>query len=147
MPQKNDLNKETGLSPQQENAAFLLISGTTMKECAKAVDVDRRTIQRWLKKENFQAYINFLSLETRNEMKTKLFSLTIKATKSIEECLESKNANIKFSAAKFVIEKIQNEIIGSPDPRELIRKKSETQYESDVDYEFFNYLLKENNLD
>jgi transposase len=42
------------LSPQQIRAAELLAQGNSQQDVAKSLGVNRKTIQRWLQKEDFK---------------------------------------------------------------------------------------------
>ena len=146
-------NKVTGLTPQQEKAAVLLISGKTMTETAKAVKIERSTLYQWSEKANFRAYYNSLAKQIRDAHKHSLFGLIDEAYKTIRESLKAKNESLKLKAALSIIDRVKDIEAGETDPKEIIRKQctvyNKFEYLGDTtfDQKRFEQLLKENNLD
>lgn len=87
-----------GLSPAQEKALMALLAGQTVTAAAKAANVDRTTVYRWLRHPDHRAFRTALEdgrRELRQAMSARLLALLPKAADCLEAALtagDSKSA-------------------------------------------------------
>ncbi len=149
---RNDaINKETGLTPLQEQAVVLLLSGNNVTAVSKTLKIDRSTIYHWQQKENFQAFYNNLQQQIKFETETGLMGMFDEAIQTIRSCLTSDNESVRLKAALWLIEEIKSKKIGETDPRVLIKGKCMEDslgidWGSHLNEDKYKRLLKENNL-
>ena len=148
---KNEINPISGLSPIQEKTIILLLSGKSITDIAKELNVDRTTIYSWQEKETFQAYYSFLAKKIKIETEGNLFGMYHDAIQAVKDSLLSNNESIKLKSALWLIDKIEKLEIGETNPRKLIKSKCmDTTLVWDPGYlneDKFLRMLKENNLD
>ena len=148
---KNEINPISGLSPIQEKTIILLLSGKSITDIAKELNVDRTTIYSWQEKETFHAYYSFLAKKIKIETEGNLFGMYQNAIQAVKDSLQSDNESIKLKSALWLIDKIDKYEIGEIDPRMLIRSNCmESTLDWNTEYlneEKFSRMLKENNLD
>lgn len=148
---KNSVNRETGLTPIQEKAVILLLSGKSITDVSNELDIDRGTIYQWQGKETFQAYYNNLAGKIQLETESQIYGLYEKAITAISESLQSENENIKLKTATWVLDKIQSQTIGETDPKESIRKNCRIMDNGielwETDTQKFHEKLKVNGLE
>jgi transposase-like protein len=85
MPQNATFSEN--LSPAQEKALAALLAGQTITDAAKAAEVDRSTIYRWLRdacRPDFRIALERGRLELRQAVEARLLALANEAT----DCLE-----------------------------------------------------------
>lgn len=147
------VNKTTGLTPLQEQAIVLLLSGNNVTSVANQLSIDRGTIYLWQEKENFQAFYNGLQKKIKFETESGLMGMYNDAIQSVKNCLNSDNEQVRLKAAIWLIEEIKIKQIGHSDPRILIKGKcTEDNIGIDIDLytrlneSKYQRLLKENNL-
>ena len=148
---KKETNLINGLSPAQEKAIVLLLSGKSITDISRELNVDRTTIYLWQEKETFQAYYNFLAKKIKIETEGNLLGIYNDAIQVVKDSLHSDNESIKLKSALWLIDRIDNQEIGEPNPIELIKSKC---MESTLDWnteslneEKFSKMIQENNLD
>lgn len=112
-----------GLSPQQEHAAELPITGLSVLEVADALGIHRTTLWHWRKLETFQAYSNTLRIEVQTRATDGVGALHQKALATVERMLENANDGVALRAATLVLDKIQQRQLGETDPRRIIRAR------------------------
>lgn len=145
------VNKATGLTPLQEQAIALLLSGNNVSSVANQLNIDRGTIYLWQEKENFQAFYNKLQKKIKFETESGLMGMYNDAIQSVKNCLNSDNEQVRLKAAVWLIEVIRSKQIGQTDPRILIKGRC-TENSFDIDFgthlneSEYQRLLKENNL-
>lgn len=106
MATKPDVTRR--LSPTQERAAELLVSGKTITETAKEVGVSRQTVSSWLNHDPvFIAELNYRRDETWNAVKQRLTQLAVSAVDVLEEALRSSDARVRLSAAIHVLKALK----------------------------------------
>jgi hypothetical protein len=89
------------LTPQQETAVALLVSGKTVTDTATAVEVTRQTVSEWLHHHpGFQAALNCRREELWHEVTDTLRGMLPKALKVLGSALEGDQA---FAAAVQVL--------------------------------------------
>src|ERR1700720_4712091 len=91
------------LSPAQEKALDALLTGQTVTAAAKAADVDRTTIYRWLRdpyRANFRLALERRRREIRYAMEARLLALTTKATDCLEGALTLGDAKAAVALLK-----------------------------------------------
>ena len=144
------INSETGLTPLQEKAALLLVSGKNITEVTNEISIDRGTLYKWFDKIPFKAYYNKQCKEVKDNIENGLMGLYNDSIQAIKEGIKSNNEMIKLKTAFWLIEKLTSQIIGETDPKEIIKKKC-THNNFIVDMETLNeakykQMCKENNL-
>ena len=145
------VNKATGLTPLQEQAIVLLLSGNNVSSVANQLSIDRGTIYQWQEKENFQAFYNSLQKKIKFETESGLMGMFNDAIQSVKNCLNSDNEQVRLKAAIWLIEEIKSKQIGQTDPRLMIKGKC-TENSFNIDFgthlneSEYQKLLKENNL-
>ncbi|MEK7253381.1 MAG: phBC6A51 family helix-turn-helix protein [Bacteroidota bacterium] len=151
---KEKVNKQTGLSEQQETAVRLLIDGATFEDCAQTLGIDIATLYEWQAKPTFQAYSNRLLFDRKQHAGQHLFSLYNEALAAVRDCLQSENQMVRLKTAMYVLEKFEKTEIGLTDAREMISRKCTTT-SSPLDYDFetvqfneamYQRLCEENHL-
>ncbi len=145
------VNKATGLTPLQEQAIVLLLSGNNVSSVANQLSIDRGTIYQWQEKENFQAFYNSLQKKIKFETESGLMGMYNDAIQSLKNSLNSDNEQVRLKASIWLIEEIKSKQIGQSDPRILIKGKC-TENGFNIDFgthlneSEYQRLLKENNL-
>lgn len=124
---KVQINSVTGLTPTQEKACNLLASGVKTTDIAQQLDVPEQTLYLWQKQTTFMCYYNKQRSILKNAAVQSLFGLMEDAVKAIRESLNSPNESVRFRAAAYIIDKLQNVEIGTTDIIEAV--KSEATYD------------------
>lgn len=119
----NPINPRTGLSPIQENAVVMLVSGKSITDVSKELKIDRGTLYNWFDKLTFQAYYFKQCAEIKSLIENKLYGLYNESLKAINDSLESPNEAIKLKAAIWLIEHIEAHKIGYTDPKQIIEQE------------------------
>lgn len=114
----------TGLTPQQEETAFLLASGKTPTEVAKLQGISRNTLYTWKRKDVFIVYLNGCRNEVKHAVRGSLYNLAKDAVGALKECLHSDNETIKLSSAKYIIDKIGGDEEAQGDIIEKLRSEA-----------------------
>jgi DNA-binding CsgD family transcriptional regulator len=143
------INRETGLTPLQEKAVSLLVTGENFTEVAINLNIDRGTLYNWFEKITFKAYYNRLCSEVKTNVQNNLFGLYSDAMKAIETSLKSDNETIKLKAAFWLLEKLEAQKIDETSPQNMIRG-----YCNNLSFDFDNFdevkykkLCKENGIE
>jgi hypothetical protein len=92
-----------GLSVGQQKALAALLAGKSMTDAAKAGDVDRTTIYRWLRDPNKPEFRNALATgrrEMRQAVEAQLLALANKAADCLEGALAQGDAKSAFALLK-----------------------------------------------
>jgi len=116
-----------GLTPQQEQAAALLLTGLSVGEVAERLDIHRTTLWHWRNLETFQAHLNALRSEAKEQAAEATFALHAKAVATMERLLDSGGDAVAFRAAAFVLGAVQTRYVGQTDARALIRDRQAAQ--------------------
>jgi len=144
------INKQTGLTPIQEKAVLLLVSGKNITDVSTELNIDRGTLYNWFEKLTFKAYYNKLCSEVQTTVQNGILGLYNEAIQAIQSSLKSDNEAIKLKTAFWLIERLEAKNIGATDPREILRNKCTTStVEWDLntfDEEKYKRLCKENGL-
>lgn len=122
-PDSTDRNAY-GLSPQQEQAALLLVSGQSVQETADQLGVHRTTLWHWRNLETFQAYLNALRSDVRDEATEGIVALHQKAVGTVERMLDSENDATALRAAALVLEAARGRSVGESDPHRIIKDRA-----------------------
>ena len=81
------------LTPQQEAAVDLLVSGKTVTDTAQALGVARQTVSEWLNRHHgFRAAVNRRRSELWSDLVEKLHGMVPKALQALEGALETESA-------------------------------------------------------
>jgi hypothetical protein len=92
-----------GLSPTQEKALAALLAGQTVTAAAKAADVDRTTVYRWLRhpdSHRFQDAFQRGRRELRQATEARLLALASKATDCLEIALSQGDGKAALALLK-----------------------------------------------
>ena len=143
------INRETGLTPLQEKAVSLLVTGQNFTEVAINLNIDRGTLYNWFEKITFKAYYNRLCSEVKANVQNNLLGLYSDAMKAIETSLKSDNETIKLKAAVWLLEKLEAQKIEETSPQNMIRGycNSFTFEIDNFDEAKYKRLCKENGIE
>ncbi len=97
----------------------LLLSGKTISETALELDISRTTIYETLKLPEVQARQNQLLQDIKTDTKNGLFSLYSQATNAIRICVNSANLQLRFKAAVYLLDRLDNLRVNSTDPKAI----------------------------
>jgi hypothetical protein len=92
-----------GLSPAQQKAVTALLGGRTVTAAAKAANVDRTTIYRWLRDPYDPAFRNALDQgrqELQAALKTRLLGLANNATDCLEGAMKAGDSKAALALLK-----------------------------------------------
>ena len=108
----------TKLNQNQLLAIPLVAQGVSGKNVAKKIQVTEETVSRWKKLPEFQAEVNALLKECRDETQHKLRSLVNTALEVIKDELENKNSDQRITIALKILQNMKlntylYEVIGS----------------------------------
>jgi DNA-binding phage protein len=101
MPQNATFGE--GLSPAQEKAVAALLAGQTVTAAAKAAEVDRTTVYRWLRDPydpTFRVSLDRGRRELRQAMEARLLTLASKAADCLEGVLEEGDGKAALALLK-----------------------------------------------
>jgi hypothetical protein len=97
------------LPPKQRVALVHVLCGQGDARVAKQVGVTRQTIHNWRQNPKFQAHLQALRKDLGTMLQDRLSSMALKALDTIDDLLSSKDARIRLSAAKAVIQGLNAE--------------------------------------
>jgi len=144
---------ETGLTPIQQKAVMLLISGKNYTEVANELQIDRKTLYNWFEKISFQAYYNLQMSEIKATVSNGLLSTYSDAIQAIKDSLNSENEAVKLKAAFWLIEHFKEMTVGETNPVKMIKNVCTTNdliFDIDFGANFnetkYKKLLSENGL-
>ena len=92
------------LSCKQVSALSLSLSGMNVSDIAKALEIDRGTIHRWMRTKEFRSEYNRSIRTIFRESQERIFSIQEKAVAALVELLSSNDAEIRFKACKLALE-------------------------------------------
>lgn len=119
------VSADTGLTAKQEKCAVMMASGLRISEVAKALDVSRGAVYRWLDLLPFQCFYNMIRQDVKNFMEGSLLELHSQALDGIKASLASDNESIRMKASMWVAERICQMKVGCADVRQAIREECE----------------------
>lgn len=121
--ERGTINPETGLTPQQEQAAMMLATGETITAVAAKLSLNRCTLYEWQKLLTFQCFLNKQAADYRDNLKNGLYALANDALQAIRDSLNSTNEANRLKAAMWLVERVGNADTGETDAREAIRAR------------------------
>ncbi len=140
-------NPLTGLTPKQERAVQLQITGKSITQIAQELKIDRGTLYNWSEAINYQSYLNKLMAETQRQCEIDLLSLRGLSFEAIVSCLNSENEAIKIKTAMWIFTQLANLQTGETNPQKVIESQCQNQFAFiDLDQSKYEALMKENNL-
>ena len=95
------------LNENQLLAIPLVAQGVSGKNVAKKIQVTEETVSRWKKLPEFQAEVNALLKECREETQHKLRSLVNTALEVIKDELENKNSDQQITIALKILQNMK----------------------------------------
>ncbi|MDX2470535.1 MAG: hypothetical protein QNL04_08160 [SAR324 cluster bacterium] len=144
-----------GFKPKQIKALGLLATGTSITDTAKGIGINQSVIYDWFELAPFEAGYNLFLDQMKRDTEAGLLSLSKKAVKALEKCLNFDNHQIAFKAALRVMEKVQYKRVGDLDPRDIVSKdctypvydQSGYKTDDDLDLEQYEEACKELGID
>jgi transposase len=97
----------TNLNQNQLLAISLVAQGVSGKDIANKLNVAKETVSRWKKTPEFQAEVNKLLKEYREETQHKLRSLVNMALEVVREDLENANSEQRLTTALKIIQNMK----------------------------------------
>ena len=97
----------TKLNQNQLLAIPLVAQGVSGKNVANKIQVTEETVSRWKKLPEFQAGVNALLKECRDETQHKLRSLVNTALEVIKDELENKNSEQRITIALKILQNMK----------------------------------------
>lgn len=97
----------TKLNQNQLLAIPLVAQGVSGKNVAKKIQVTEETVSRWKKLPEFQAEVNALLKECRDETQHKLRSLVNTALEVIKHELENSNSDQRITIALKIVQNMK----------------------------------------
>ena len=97
----------TKLNQNQLLAIPLVAQGVSGKNVAKKIQVTEETVSRWKKLPEFQAEVNALLKECRDETQHKLRSLVNTALEVVKDELENKNSDQRITIALKILQNMK----------------------------------------
>ena len=97
----------TKLNQNQLLAIPLVAQGVSGKNVAKKIQVTEETVSRWKKLPEFQAEVNALLKECRDETQHKLRSLVNTALEVVKDELENKNSEQRITIALKILQNMK----------------------------------------
>ena len=97
----------TKLNQNQLLAIPLVAQGVSGKNVAKKIQVTEETVSRWKKLPEFQAEVNVLLKECRDETQHKLRSLVNTALEVIKHELENSNSDQRITIALKIVQNMK----------------------------------------
>ena len=89
---------------KREQVALHLASGATVRATAAKCGVSERTVHGWLKEPDFAGLVDDLRRQMLERGMAVLMANTTRASRTLAKLLEHKNARIRLSAAKALLE-------------------------------------------
>jgi hypothetical protein len=125
------------LSGQHEKLVCELLSGKTISQVSKEMDINRTNIYETLKLPVVQARYNQLLEDIKSNTENSLFALYDQVSASIKKCLNSDNEQVSFKAAMYLLDKLDKLNIGKTDPEALIKqRKRDKEYSEKLEATF-----------
>ena len=118
---------ETGLTAQQERAAFMLATGAGAQAVADELEVHRSTLWKWRQSAAFRAYYNQLLSDIRENVKCGLVGLYKEALDTVRDCLNSDDEELALKTAWRIIERAESLKSGKTDPEAIQRMRDIVQ--------------------
>ena len=97
----------TKLNQNQLLAIPLVAQGVSGKNVAQKIQVTEETVSRWKKLPEFQAEVNALLKECRDETQHKLRSLVNTALEVVKDELENKNSDQRITIALKILQNMK----------------------------------------
>ncbi|VGO12179.1 hypothetical protein PDESU_00730 [Pontiella desulfatans] len=96
-------SKKTNLTPRQERLLVELVKTPDIQAAAKAAEVGRTTVYRWLEQPEFAAELDRCRNQAMNEALCNIKSLSSKAVQVMQELLDSENHSVRRMVCKDVL--------------------------------------------
>jgi len=89
---------------KREQVALQLASGATVRATAARCGVSERTVHGWLKEADFAALVDELRAAMLARAMGVLMANTTRASRTLAKLLDHKNARVRLSAARTLLE-------------------------------------------
>ena len=101
---KNDQkNKNPGLTTRQRMALPILASAPSVAAAARLSNVGRRTLDRWLRDDDFREELVQLHQQSAELARAQLQGLTLQAILALGDALEDPNPDIRMRAIRTAL--------------------------------------------
>lgn len=91
-------------------AIELLAQGHSIVDCSKEIQVSRRSIHLWLLSPEFMNALETRKKEIIESLNLRLIALNEKALDVIEDCMDSRNENIRLRASSLLLAKYHESV-------------------------------------
>lgn len=115
------VDKLTGLTPIQEQAAILLASGETITAVATKIGVNRGTIYDWQNSLTFKCYFNRQRYDYKEHLRNSIYGLTNDAIEAVKSLIKSDNETIRLKTAIWLLDRIEGGKTGEINVRDALR--------------------------
>ena len=140
-------NEITGLTPQQERAAIMLASGSSVVSVAEELNISKGTIYQWRRLITFTCYLNEQKKDFVDTIKGGVMSLADEAIAAIRDSLHSDNEATRLKAAMWVADKAKEFNVGETDAKVAVRKECTAEmfggWNEQLDEHTYRQRLKE----
>lgn len=121
--QKPTISPLTGLTPQQEQAAMMLASGSGITAVARQLNLNRSTLYEWQENTAFQCYYNQQCQDHQQAVKNALFGLHQRAVDTLTNLLANGSENTRLKAAMWLLERVASAEIGDTNIRTVLKRQ------------------------
>lgn len=143
MQHKTTISQDTGLTPQQEQACYLLATGSTIKAVAEQINVNRSTIYQWQNSLAFQCFYNKQTQEAKEAARNAIIGLHQQAVNVVMDMLSNGNEQSRLKAAFWILEQVNKQEVGCTDLREAIKQTSNKEIDFDFGFGFNEEMYKQ----
>jgi len=89
-------------------ALEVLSSGLSVEKASEVSHVSRQTIYNWLSQKSFKNELRKRQSVLFQSLSKRLMNITVKALQVLEDCLDSRNENIRLRASGIAISSLKN---------------------------------------
>jgi uncharacterized Zn finger protein len=101
-----DFPENSGWKANQEHAALLLASGSTVEAAAEKVEVTTRTIYNWLCVDEYKTYVDQLRIAMLSEALGVLTAAATSSARTMVELLTDEESSIRLRASQAILDTI-----------------------------------------
>ncbi len=98
-----ETEKTTSLTDRQLAALPHIAASSTLSQGARAADIGRATLYRWLQDDQFRHALDRLQSEATDFARSELQTLMLKSILMLSDAMEDPNADIRLRAARATL--------------------------------------------